>query len=525
MRKSNRVGRGIGVCLAALLGVELAAACSESSGGHDRDAGGFDASGSGGSSAGGATSSGGSSAGGATSSGGSSAGGATSSGGSSQDGGSTGGGSSKGGGSTGGANATDACHFPPNDGGVGGKNASVDGGTVLGKPLMCGTAAECPQVVTTIASDVAILTVAMDSTSVYWGSIGCPPSPDAGPTGPTGVVMKGPIGGGQPTILSNRESWPKGIVVDSTHVYWFEQTSVPLDWEIFSVPIDGGAVTLLASHLHGLNDIAVDGKNVYWTSLQGTGSDGGDTPFGAVMSAPLGGGKPVTLATGSFSPQAIAVDHDSVYWLEGSGDPAAMDGAVRKVPLAGGSPTTLASGLPLPLSPEMVLNGTHVYFTTDNAVMRVPITGGAVTTIAMDPTPATLYFDAKNVYYLTTSGGLHGSPSQSAVKSVPLDGGASTTIVPGGCGLVAVNGTSVYCNAYDRIVRRTPGPCEDGVCKCEGAKSACAGSPDGFEAPYCADLSTDLENCGACGNSCPLVRCGPQMYRCRTCIHGVCGGA
>ena len=59
--------------------------------------------------------------------------------------------------------------------------------------------------------------IAVDATSVYWGSVGAYGS---------GTVVKCAIDGceGSPTTLASVQGFPGGIAVDATSVYWTNQT-------------------------------------------------------------------------------------------------------------------------------------------------------------------------------------------------------------------------------------------------------------------------------------------------------------
>jgi len=145
-------------------------------------------------------------------------------------------------------------------------------------------------------------------------------------------------------ILASGLDSPKGIVVDSTNVYWAEATT----GTIKRVARGGGTVATLANGLSYPWGIAVDSTNVYWT----------DQLAGTVNKVVLSGGTPTILASGQNWPEGIALDSANVYWVE-----YWPYGKVRKVALSGGAVVTLASGLGAPRG--IAVDSTNVYWTED----------------------------------------------------------------------------------------------------------------------------------------------------------------
>ena len=258
--------------------------------------------------------------------------------------------------------------------------------------------------VTTLTSGLSnAVGLAVDSTSVYWADQSF------------SSVYKVGVDGGTATTLASTGAGLQGIALDSTSVYFTVGS-------VYKVGINGGTVTTLASS-PSPGAITVDSTSVYW-------ADGS----GAIYKAGIDGGTAATLVSGLYPPGQIAVDPTSVYWIEyGNGSTI---GTINKVSISGGTLTTLASGLNDPIG--IAVDSTSVYWSESGSgtVKKVGIDGGTVTTLASGTCPWFITIDSTSVYW-TGCG---------AVRKVGLDGGAVTTLALGldDPNNIAVDSTSVY---------------------------------------------------------------------------------
>ncbi len=156
----------------------------------------------------------------------------------------------------------------------------------------------------------------------------------------------------------------------------------------------------------------------------------------------------VVIATNQSS-LVIAVDSSYVYW--------ATISEIRRVSKAGGLPTTLASKQPQPH--DLTVDNTNVYwtvgFSSTGAVMQARKTGGSAVQLATSYQPAYVAVDDANVYWSNDGA----KTTEGSVLSVPIDGGATSTIASSqnGPGYVAVTPTTLYWSVVEDgdIIART----------------------------------------------------------------------
>lgn len=212
--------------------------------------------------------------------------------------------------------------------------------------------------------------LAVDSASFYW--------PDYSQQ----RVMKAPLGGGSPMVLSaNLGSSPQWVHLDATNVYW------PTDGvtsAIQTVSKSGG--TAMSMITTGQPDaIEVDASNVYWISVSsGTGA------INRLNKATLSN---QVIATMGSAWKALAIDDTHVY--------AASENTVVRVPKTGGTVETIATNQAN--VQDLALGVTSVYWTNfvaDGTVMRALKTGGGLGPVAINqPMAGWILVDGNTVYW------------------------------------------------------------------------------------------------------------------------------
>ena len=235
-------------------------------------------------------------------------------------------------------------------------------------------------------------------------------------------------------------------------------------------PGESGVVTLARGQL-APDAITVDSTSVYWLT------QGDSLHPSTVVSVPRCGGAKVTLWTGSLGTgvgSGIAVGSGNVYWTGGSG--------VRAVPVAGGTSTLVSSKA----SYHLAIDSMNAYWTSygpAGVVTKAPLLGGKSTKLATAPYATDVAVDSESVYFTSNAG----------VFKVPIAGGVTTTLWPGGAGganLLAIDDSSVYWTASERGVMK--------VAKVGGAPITLATSrePQAIAVDASNVYWTDWSSCG-----------------------------
>jgi hypothetical protein len=125
------------------------------------------------------------------------------------------------------------------------------------------------------------------------------------------------LSGGTPTSIASPSPGGFGMLAfDGTDVYWTNADGT--GGTIQKVPLSGGAQVTLAptGSVSWPTGIAVDSTAVYWATLY---TGGTENSWGTIVRAALDGSAPCTIYSGAqpggtAHPMAIAVDSTSIYW-------------------------------------------------------------------------------------------------------------------------------------------------------------------------------------------------------------------
>jgi len=242
--------------------------------------------------------------------------------------------------------------------------------------------------------DLWVDSIALDSTYIYWNDSSA------------GILMKVPKAGGTALeVASGYAQFEGPVVLDTTHVYWIQNITSDSD-KLLKAPLDGGAPTVVSEVTDSINGFAIDASHAYLLLRYS----------GTIVKVPLEGGATEELVSGEVNPGVLAVDSYRLYWFGENGS------VVKSAPLAGGAPSLLAESELVNLGNSsnatllsLAIDGTHLYWTSNGSatggdkigtVSKVPLDGGSPTVLAtVDDWPYDLAVDATHVYWTNFSTG------------------------------------------------------------------------------------------------------------------------
>jgi hypothetical protein len=218
--------------------------------------------------------------------------------------------------------------------------------------------------------------------------------------------------------LAQGQSFPVGIAIDDTSIYWGNSG----DGRIMTCPlsgcVDGGTPKLIAQGQIVPYGLAVSGSDVFWVDF-----------FGAVRKCPKTG----CLDAGPYSFPAssgagIALDSTNIYWTEFT------SGRVAACPLSGcGNASVLYQGAAGPTY-GIAVDSTHVYWpnNTQGRLYSAPITGvpdgGAPTLLAVSGDPNYATVSPSSIYWTVST---DPGTVQTAPLNAGLDGSVPTILAAG----------------------------------------------------------------------------------------------
>jgi hypothetical protein len=195
-------------------------------------------------------------------------------------------------------------------------------------------------------------------------------------------------------------------------------------------PLDGGAALSLVNIPHDSILVAASGTTLYYTIFNAAG---GPPRLGLYRASVAGDtlGPSTTLTTGGVT--AFAVDRMNVYYTD-----ASSPGNLYVCP-HDGSPTMLAANVGVG---PIVLDGSTLYV-GGSSLRSVPIDGGALTTVVQDPGTSAmrgLALDETYFYWGDAPAGLSRAPRDGGSPEVLV----KDTTVGGGGSSLAVDGRAIY---------------------------------------------------------------------------------
>jgi hypothetical protein len=246
-------------------------------------------------------------------------------------------------------------------------------------------------------------------------------------------VLKQTATSGFTSVLASGPSCSGGaseLALIGTTVYWVSSTASPGTWVIDAVPVSGAAATAVRTTTTPIVALTANGGTLYWMENpypNGAATIFALTPAGTVM----------TVASGfTADASTFAVDPRAVYYATPNVPATAPPTeTLWSQPLAGGAPLALARSISTPVKvlSTLPLGGNSIAWIDQTAVNSIPAAGGTVTKLAsISGTPLDLLYDGTNVRWseITTRMGQYGETG--VIDSVPLSGGAVTTVYQGG---------------------------------------------------------------------------------------------
>jgi hypothetical protein len=239
--------------------------------------------------------------------------------------------------------------------------------------------------------------IAVNATNVYWANAS------------GGSVMSVHLNGGTPVTVATGQPQPKQVELDSTNVYWSNGALVAAPATIMKLPLTGSGSPSTVVTAQDLGGFAIDSLNVYWT----------DDGAGTVMQKPLAGGNAITLSSGQPLVFAIAVDAQNVYWIDYGG------GKLMKAPIGGGTaPVPIGS---VPNSGVFSFHGLAVnsgaaYLTAGFTLSKISTAQASTTTLSSTVGGTDLATDGTSLYWVNAA----------TVMKMPVNGGTPVPIYSNG---------------------------------------------------------------------------------------------
>lgn len=188
------------------------------------------------------------------------------------------------------------------------------------------------------------------------------------------AIARGPKAGGPASVivtLPDTFSHTRGLRVDAKGIYFTTtEAGETAGGTLWRAPLEGGEPTKLVQGMIEGAEIATDDTSVYYFAL----------PYSAasLMKVAREGGTPQQVLTGLNVPHGLAVAADAVYLTELNPDDGTAystnQSRIHRVQKDGGCPIVLASDQYATTNAyqTLIVNDSHVYWTTDKGIMSAP---------------------------------------------------------------------------------------------------------------------------------------------------------
>jgi hypothetical protein len=222
---------------------------------------------------------------------------------------------------------------------------------------------------------------------------------------------------------------------------------------------DGGAVTVLAEGTADLQigaPLVADDASFYFSA------HGGGTGPWSIYALARSGGVPVKLADTENEVFAIAVDATRLYWTEFGPN---RTGSVRAVPLACGVPVVLAANQDV--GGALAVDATRIYWSagipsqdagpggSQGVILSMPLAGGAPTTLvtaAAGYRPYAMAVDGPSLFWAEVQSGGMDCVGTSHVVTLPGNGSARVVLASAfGAGGFVLSPDTVYYADYGPV--------------------------------------------------------------------------
>jgi hypothetical protein len=230
-------------------------------------------------------------------------------------------------------------------------------------------------------------------------------------------IVAVPKAGGAPRVLARFDAPVWGMAFADAALW------VTTGHAVMKIPVSGSEPVLVTASLSSPRAIASDGRWVFVVDLDA--SPTGMLRKSAVVRVPAAGGDPTVFARSEGEVTNVALDDVDAYWAD------RLEGSILAVPKTGGAPRALASDRGLP--GQLVVDGNALDWVEkrSESLWTMPKTGGAPRRLAQDFAGfASVVVDTRGVWWSSEAAvdgafrvlGVPGSGGEPSAASAPVDG-------------------------------------------------------------------------------------------------------